>query len=298
MDHDARFIEVSASDRYTCGRRIDGSIRCWDHWNEHVPWEWTGRYSSVTTASTYACGRAADASPSCRTLNAEHPVPDEAAAADFVQISDSGYHTCVLRPDGTLPCWGDDDVGEAATPPAGHFTRISAGVKRSYAAPDPRLLAHTCGVRQNGAIECWGDNSLGQSDPPIGDDFITVAASGVHACGLRRDGSIECWGQELRYGRPLRATGRYTDVVVGAGHGPHHEEDDGTIWYPKHVCGLRIDGIVECWGSTYSPNKPYNRTEPDSRSRFTSISSGSSRVCGVRTDGAIECWGTPAFIAY
>lgn len=298
---DARFSEVSAGGGHTCGRRIDGSVLCWhhrDYWDYGPALETAGRYSAVTTAIGYACGHVDDGSPSCWTLNSEIQVPAEAATRDFVQLSDTGEHTCALRSDGAVDCWGRNDSGEATPPPSGRFAQISAGAVRSWSDAGAIFLAHTCGVRADGAIECWGDSSLGQSAPPPGNDFVKVAASGVHACALRRNGDIECWGQEMWAGEPFQATEQYTDVVVGAGGGFDYEADDGTTWYSKHVCGLRIDGVVDCWGDRYSPNKPYNRNEPDYRSRFTSISSGDSHVCGVRTDGAIECWGIPAFIAY
>ncbi|MYA25737.1 MAG: hypothetical protein F4091_04815 [Acidimicrobiales bacterium] len=301
-DADASFIDVSVNTAYgtTCGRRTDSTVQCWNSWR------WDPRTSptaaegleSITTASTYACGRSSDGVQSCWTLNPDYVVPAGAVAGDFVQLSDSGYHTCTLGSERAVECWGRDDAGEAISPPEGSFVQISAGALHDYTAGDAGYRAHTCGVRRDGSVECWGDNGFGQSTPPSGKDFVKVAASGVHACGLRRSGNIECWGQELLRGGPLRPTGQYADVVVGAGGGFDHEADDGTIWHSKHVCGLRVDGVVECWGDAYRPNKPYNRHEPDYRSRFTSISSGDSHVCGVRTDGAIECWGQPAFIAY
>ncbi len=300
LDLDGRFVEVSASDRYTCGHRVDGSVQCWDAWNDAHFHASTERFSSVTTASTYACGRAASAFASCWTFHPELPVPDEAAAGGFTQLSDSGHHTCVLAPDGAVDCWGRNDSGEA-TPPAGRsYAQISAGGLEGHAGGDIHYHAHTCGVGKDGALDCWGDDRFGQSTPPAGGDFVKVAASGIHACALRTDGEIVCWGWGYGDGRAPPASHDYSDVVVGAGGGfwfPY-ETDDGEIVHSAHTCGLRLDGIVDCWGTTYSPNKPYNRYEPDSRSRFTSISSGRSHVCGVRTDGAIECWGIPAFIAY
>ncbi len=296
LDAEAAFVEVSVNDDFTCGRRSDRTVQCWTYARRgRAP---TGSFETITTANTYACGRTVDGLQSCWTLHPDRQVPVEVATGDFAQLSDSGYHTCALGTDGAIACWGRNDTGEATPPPEGLFARVSAGAIPSYATSEVGYYAHTCGVRVNGTLECWGDNSLGQSAPPPGDDFVTVAASGVHACGLRRNGDIECWGQKLRIGGPLRATEQYSDVVVGAGGGFDYEDGDGSIWHSKHVCGLRIDGIVDCWGNWYSPNKPYNRNEPDSRSRFTSISSGDSHVCGVRTDGAIECWGQPAFIAY
>ena len=44
--------------------------------------------------------------------------------------------------DGSVSCWGDDTVGQAA-PPAGRSLR-------------QRRLLNTCGVRTDGTVACWG----------------------------------------------------------------------------------------------------------------------------------------------
>ncbi|PYP95483.1 MAG: hypothetical protein DMD34_06665, partial [Gemmatimonadetes bacterium] len=48
-----------------------------------------------------------------------------------------GFHTCGLKTDGTVACWGDDYYGQA-TPPAGTFAQVSAGG------------SHTCGLKTDG----------------------------------------------------------------------------------------------------------------------------------------------------
>ena len=301
LDVDAGFIDVSANEELTCGRRTDGSVRCWGGEYQALPSNTPERlsFTSLTTGSSFACGRTEDGTRRCWTLDAEREVPAEAARDGFVEFSDSGHHSCALDPEGAVTCWGGNDRGEA-TPRGGNYVKVAAGAVSDYRQGSWHHLGQTCAVHASGSIRCWGDNSRGQSSPPAGNDFVTVAASGVHACGLRTNGKLECWGQSLGHAEGPSSTQRYSDVVVGAGGGlwGPHEDDEGRIAYPAHACGLRVDGVVDCWGSVYTPNKPYNRHEPDPRSRFTSISSGRGHVCGVRTDGAIECWGIPAFIAY
>ena len=65
-------------------------------------------------------------------------------------------HTCGVRTDGSVACWGLDSFGEA-TPPEGEFVSVSAGWR------------HTCGVRTDGAAACWGeDHPNGKTRPPEG----------------------------------------------------------------------------------------------------------------------------------
>ena len=52
-----------------------------------------------------------------------------------------------------------------------------------------------------------------------------------------------------------------------------------------HVCGLRDDATVACWGS----NTHGQSDAPDGR--FRMISAAGHYTCGVRVDDAVECWG-------
>ena len=70
-----------------------------------------------------------------------------------MQVSAGVDHTCGVRPDGLVECWGLDDVGQA-DPPAGTFSQVGAG------------NWFTCGVTANGGVMCWGADDFGQSQPP------------------------------------------------------------------------------------------------------------------------------------
>ncbi len=68
-------------------------------------------------------------------------------------MSAGGFHTCAVRTNGNVACWGQNGVGQA-NPPGGAFVALSAGG------------LHTCGMRANGSVACWGDNGSGQATPP------------------------------------------------------------------------------------------------------------------------------------
>ena len=76
---------------------------------------------------------------------------------------DAGYfHTCAIRGDGTVACWGSNSDRESSTyhvgqasPPPGTFRSVSAG------------NFHPCGVRSSGAVDCWGANWFGQAIPHL-----------------------------------------------------------------------------------------------------------------------------------
>src|SRR5881628_194597 len=82
----------------------------------------------------------------------------EAAPPDlcgYVELSTGEAHTCALRPDGMIACWGFNAFGEA-TPPEGTFLQISTG------------WDYNCGLRRDGTLACWGVNDSPRITPPTG----------------------------------------------------------------------------------------------------------------------------------
>ena len=64
-----------------------------------------------------------------------------------------GKHTCGVKSDGSVECWGENNHGQSS-PPSDTFWRLSAG------------YFHTCGVTSHGTVECWGNDGNGQATPP------------------------------------------------------------------------------------------------------------------------------------
>ncbi|HSR31190.1 MAG TPA: hypothetical protein VLY63_11550, partial [Anaerolineae bacterium] len=118
----------------------------------------------------------------------------------FDHVSADGYHTCGVRIDGQVECWGRPYEGQSS-PPTGSWAEVSAG------------FYHTCGVRIDGQVECWGDNYEGQSSPPAG-PFSQISAGGYHTCGLRPDGLVECWGRNYE-GQSSAPGDTFTQVTAG-----------------------------------------------------------------------------------
>ena len=174
----------------------------------------------------------------------------------FVQIASSSFHTCGLRENGEIECWGRNGDG-LADAPAGAFSAVSAG------------WLHACGLRENGEIECWGRNGYGQADAPAG-AFSAVSAGDEHTCGLRENGEIECWGWN-RYGQADAPAGAFSAVSAG----------------DEHTCGLRTSGAIKCWGSRWRTDAPAGA--------FSAVSAGAEHTCGLRASGAVECWGLGLF---
>jgi len=187
------------------------------------------------------------------------------ASITFKSISAGDFHTCGVKPDGAVLCWGRDNYGQA-TPPNSTFTQVSAG------------LYHTCGITTDESVACWGINNSGQALPPNG-SFTQVNVAKYHSCGVKIDGSVVCWGFENMVGQ---------DSFHEGDNKGQASPPSGTFTQVSasdlRTCGLKTDGNVTCWGYDDEQFSP-------PRGTFTQVSTGNSHTCGIKSDGNIACWG-------
>ena len=77
---------------------------------------------------------------------------------NVVAVTAGDFHTCALRADGTVRCWGDNAVGQLGD---GSTTDRLVPVAVSGLTNAVAVSAgggHTCAVRVDGAVFCWGSN--------------------------------------------------------------------------------------------------------------------------------------------
>ena len=120
-----------------------------------------------------------------------------APSGAFKSVAAGEEHTCAVRTDGTITCWGDwhaecDNIGcpwgqsdpdTRTSPPAGTFVDVASGYR------------HSCALGTNGTITCWGYGRSGRTWVPDG-EYTAVAVGSEHSCGLQTDGKITCWGND------------------------------------------------------------------------------------------------------
>ncbi|MBN8428929.1 MAG: hypothetical protein J0L65_15825 [Xanthomonadales bacterium] len=138
-------------------------------------------------------------------------LPAQIPFDDAVQVAAGHSHTCALKADGKVQCWGDNTYGQLGD---GTTTRRLMGVPVSGLNGVIVITAgghHTCAVTNSGAALCWGGNSDGQLGDGSGlrrltpvlvdgldSGVATITAGDYHTCAVTTDGAALCWGYNRR----------------------------------------------------------------------------------------------------
>lgn len=201
---------------------------------------------------------------------------------DPIDISAGYNHTCVIRRDGTLWCWGRNQVGELglpASPPVlaptlvplpGKAVKVAAG--GGQGSPNP---AHTCVILEDTTVYCWGSGSFGQlgmgGNVAVGEpkqvtslvNVVDLAAGGKHTCAVKKDGDLYCWGADNRgqLGNPSMQNLSTPGLIMSG----VKQVDGGE----QHTCAVMMTGGLKCWGEngegalgTGEPEDPTDRQLP------------------------------------
>ena len=237
-----------------------------------------------------------------------------ASAAQFSSISAGGTATCATKSSGQLFCWGDGRNGQLGRVSA-NASRIPVQVVGTY---DSQQVSsgtdYACQILQRGTqlgvrgiFACWGGNGSGQLGDGREDraqspqevkapDGLTRIESGfATTCALGAGGSAYCWGDDtvgqlgdgstqsfLRTPQQVPGVSGLTDLAIG----------------DKHVCAVRSDGALVCWGWT-----PDGRLGLDVEARIVrptvvpgmsdivDVAAGTTHTCALRRDGTVWCFG-------
>jgi alpha-tubulin suppressor-like RCC1 family protein len=288
-------VSIAAGFYHTCAILSDGTVKCWGY-NDN------GQLGDGTITSRLTPVSVSGITP----------------ANPAVSITAGFKHTCGILADGTVKCWGSNNIGQLGD---GTITsRLTPVSVSGITSVNPAVTItagelHTCGILADGTVKCWGSNNIGQ----LGDGTITsrltpvnvsgitsanpavsISAGKYQTCVFLADGTVKCWGSndngQLGDGT---LTSRLTPVNV-SGITSANPAVSITAGF-EHACGILTDGTVKCWGSNdngeLGDGTINGRTAPVSVSGITSanpavsITAGWDHTCAIFADGTVKCWG-------
>jgi alpha-tubulin suppressor-like RCC1 family protein len=190
--------------------------------------------------------------------------PDSTFTSYF---SVGGGHSCAIRSDKALLCWGRNGSGQLGL---GHRDTQRTPTEVMNGPHDWLRVAaggeHTCGIRGDHELVCWGSNKSSQAGAdmlaPDGQPieviempmsvayiktWVRIAAGGSHTCALRATREAYCWGSgnlgqlgtagTRLLADPTRVSGglKWRELALGASHS-------------CGISGTESEPAFYCWG--------------------------------------------------
>jgi alpha-tubulin suppressor-like RCC1 family protein len=277
-------VQVSSGDFHVCARRNDGTLWCWgDNSNGQLGNGSAGGYmrspiqsialgssvADVSTGDAHTCARKTDGTVWCwgyngdgelgdgTTINRPAPVQIVALGTAVVGVSAGSSHTCAVKNDGSLWCWGLNRMGMI-----GDGTKTDRNIPVQVMSLGTAVASvsagryGTCARKTDDTLWCWGFNGSGAlgdgtttdrllPTQVVGLGGVADSASDQHTCARKTDGSLWCWGPNY-YGVVGDGTNvdKYTPVQVAALGTAVAEISAGA----NHSCARKVDGTIWCWG--------------------------------------------------
>lgn len=184
---------------------------------------------------------------------------------DPVDITVAHEHACAALKDGSVWCWGNNEVGQLGD---GTTENRPQPTKITLAGPAVAVEAgggftpgfydaHTCAILADRTAQCWGSNSNGElglgsttgTQTPAGlqlENISQISVATNHACAININHDLYCWGANFQ--------GEVGDGTTTMASSPVHV-DAAVAWVStgqRHTCAAKLDGTFYCWGSNSS----------------------------------------------
>ncbi len=180
---------IDAGQLHTCAVTEAGGVKCWGENNRgQLGNEKNTKFSDVNAV----------------------PVDVVGLQTGVVDVAAGRLHTCALKTDGSVACWGwnsDGQLGDGTKTWSVAPVNVIGLEEGAVAIAAGRY--HTCVVTTKGSMKCWGDNNFGElgdgttTDRPtpvevkgLDGDVAAIGARGSRTCAVMTSGEVKCWGRD------------------------------------------------------------------------------------------------------
>ncbi|CAM9258680.1 unnamed protein product [Phaeothamnion confervicola] len=255
-------ITMALGSHHTCaleyrpGVDFGGPVRCWGSDDYGQGSAPQGLFMQLGAGRRHSCGVRTDQTLACWGSSPWAP------EGLWQQVSVGAHHTCALSTDGLATCWGSDISGTVHPPATVKFVQLSAGADVS------------CGITTTGLVRCWGSDFRGQATPPRGVRFRQISASPTqHVCGVTLEGDLVCWGRNHGGEGVAHRPGPWKQVSCGQ-------------WRTCAIRGESFDGIGGGGGGDFGGD-----FDGSDDSDGSAAKPGVSPARAFNVPGSIVCWG-------
>lgn len=283
----------------------------------------------VVTGSHHACALTQNGRVACWGDNSYGQLGNDSVAqsntplfvsafdqhANVLRIAAGADHTCALLTDGSVECWGKNDLGQLGI--GSHSNQAQPTMVHSLTAAATAITTgsnSSCALLKSGQAMCWGQNNRGQlgdsthtnRTTPVAVSNLTdslhkvvaISSGKESSCALLSDGSVKCWGKntfaQLGIGSTSFSSATPQHVPsLGAGVASISVGGAG-------ACALMQDSSVKCWGSNSVGQVGVGsdatvistpQTVSDIGNQAVALSTGQAHNCALLNDGSVKCWG-------
>lgn len=280
---------ISSGTWFTCALKYDSTVWCWGKGHSGV----LGDGNSTS---------------SNRPVQVE--VAEDVALTGVIGLTTGQTHACALTADGSVWCWGENNVGQLGDGTTTNRSRPVQVKATDGVEPLTHITTiqssgdHTCALDDDGDMWCWGFNARGQlgdgttitSTIPVEVQNLPgmatrIVASIYHSCAVLANGTAWCWGDNSH---GALGDGTMTSSTIPV-YVMSNVKDIAANMFT--TCALQANGRVSCWGENNRGQVGTDTCDDCehpvelSLTHVTQITMGSYFTCARLADGTARCWG-------
>jgi alpha-tubulin suppressor-like RCC1 family protein len=318
-------VSIAMSKDLSCAVLSDATVKCWgknfsnQSSSAATSVAGVGNVAALTLGNKHACALKTDASVACwgqynyagapalQTTPVAIVDASNAPLTNVLAVSSGLDHTCALKEDGSVFCWGLDDkgqLGDGLNVDRNTAGRVVDGQVVAQALQNSKTISagdyHTCAIQATSKVACWGSNAGGQLgngttnqyDQPVEvlglTGIVELGSGAYHTCALKNDGSVYCWGVgtngQLGNGSNVSSS---TPIMISNFNNVKKLSNSKA----RSMCAVTNSGDVYCWGKSENTLIQNNiPTLVTGISDVKSVSIGYYHRCALKNTGEIACW--------